>query len=253
MECVVVSSLYYPISRSVPRAWWLLSAVCCLRADWLISWISLPLSVGAAWNAKRFKRLPGSFVDTDAASGPSIGGADGTQQAGGSGSAWVAAARTTAADRSNDVRSLNRRLDSRLFLLVKRAGGGWGFLEGDIDTEASRSSRGVAEAALAVLVGAEEDGAARVDGAEDHGETGAKPAEIGDAFYFVGNAPAAHSEDKDETMRFYHRCQLVRPDAFRGEQLMKRGGFEDFAWVGVDEMGSYLQDDSRVDVLRSMA
>lgn len=206
---------------------------------------------GTAWNAKRFKRLPGSFVDTDVASGSSVVGADGKQQAGGSGSAWEAAARTTAADRANDVRSLNRRLDSRLFLLVKRAGGAWGFLEGDIDAGTSRSSRGVAEAALAALVSADDDGA-QVDGAEAP-EEAVKPGEVGDAFYFVGNAPAAHSKDGDETTRFYHRCQLVRPDAFHGEQLMKRGGYDDFVWVGVDEMGSYLKDDLCVDVLRSMA
>ena len=50
--------------------------------------------------------------------------------------------------------------------------------------------------------GAEADGAARVDGAEDRGETGAKPAEVGDAFYFVGNAPAAHSGDEDRDDAF---------------------------------------------------
>ncbi len=211
---------------------------------------SLDVSPGTAWNAKRFKRLPSSFVETDAASSSSVGGANGKQQAGSSGSAWAAATRTTAADRANDVRSLSRRLDARLFLLVKRAGGGWGFLEEDIDADSARSSRDVAEAALSALVGSDDE--AQVDGAEDR-EEDAKPAEVGDAFYFVGNAPAAHSEDGKDTTRFYHRCQLVRPDAFRGDELMQRGGFEDFVWVGVDEMGPYLEDKSRVDVLQSMA
>ena len=36
---------------------------------------SLDVSPGTAWNAKRFKRLPSSFVETDAASSSSVGGA----------------------------------------------------------------------------------------------------------------------------------------------------------------------------------
>ena len=213
----------------------------CVLTDTLV--FVLERSSGEAWNAKRFKQLPGSFVETDSSSSGS-GSVDGNQQAG---SAWAPAPRTTAADKADDRRSLNRRLDARLFLLVKRPGAGWGFVEGALDEKRDESSRNVAEGALAALVGSED--------AEEGGQDGEASAtrEVGDAYYFVGNAPAAHSEDSDKATRFYHRCQLVRPDAFRGDQILARGGYEDYVWVAVDEMGAYLDDDARVEMLRAMA
>ncbi len=204
----------------------------------------------AEWNARRFKSLPDSFVVTEA--GGAGGGGDrdrdrdrdrdpdgrvgGSQVAG-----WVAAPRETSADRAKDTRSLNRRLDARLFLLVKR-GGTWGFVEGAFGDVGS--SRGAAEAALAGVLGSKPKG--------DGGDEAGVEVEEAVVHYFVGNAPAAHTVGEDAT-RFYHRCQLVQPGGFDGVALMRRGGYEDYAWVTVDEMGAYLGDAARVATLQAMA
>ena len=195
----------------------------------------------AQWNAARFKTLPESFVVTESTTMTSGSGGQGD------GAAWQPATRETAADRANDVRSLNRRLDTRLFLLVKKAGL-WGFVEGELATNGSdsggKSSRVVAEEALAAVMG---EGEKR----EGDSEKGEKAPPV---HYFVGNAPAAHTVGRDNTLRFYHRCQLVQPALFDGGALLARGGYEDYAWVGVDELGAYLGgDDARVATLQAMA
>ena len=60
------------------------------------------------------KQLPEEFEAFQSAAGGQ-GGAGG----------WEPASRTTAADTSNDKRSLHRRLDTRLFLFIKLQGGYW--------------------------------------------------------------------------------------------------------------------------------
>ena len=192
----------------------------------------------AEWNARRFKALPDSFVVTEAGGAGGGGEPDGDGRVAGGGSqaaGWVAAPRETSADRAKNMQSLNRRLDARLFLLVKR-GGTWGFVEGAVGD--AGSLRGAAEAALAGVLGSNGGDEAGVE--EVH-------------HYFVGNAPAAHTVGEDATTRFYHRCQLVQPGGFDGDALLRRGGYEDYAWVTVDEMGAYLGDAARVATLQAMA
>lgn len=162
------------------------------------------------WNARRFKELPSAFTTSDVKmkdDGKSSGRAS-----------WQPAPLKTSADEKNDRKSLQRKLDHRLFLLVK-TGGVWDFVHlpiGDDDV----SSRSVAEKALESLMG------------EKEGEAEGR-------YYFVGNAPAAHTVSQGRTS-FYHRCQLIQLESFHSVQM---NGFEDFAWVSPDEFGEYLDQD----------
>ena len=68
----------------------------------------------AQWNLPYFKRLPGDLVDEKLT--------EETDSAAAASNRWDPAPRETEADRTDDVKSLRRRLDQRIFLLVKRKG-----------------------------------------------------------------------------------------------------------------------------------
>lgn len=68
----------------------------------------------AQWNLPYFKRLPGDLVDEKLT--------EETDSAAAASNRWDPAPRETEADRTGDVKSLRRRLDQRIFLLVKRKG-----------------------------------------------------------------------------------------------------------------------------------
>eukprot|EP00890_Picochlorum_soloecismus_P001497 jgi/Picsp_1/2348/NSC_05811-R1_protein len=141
---------------------------------------------------------------------------------------WKPASRETRADREGDRRTLKRRLDQRLFLLLKQRGGKWGFAQSELlqgDT-----SRSAAERALKNAVGEE-----------------------GYQCYFIGNGPAAHTYNAGgggasmESVVFYHRCQLI-------QGLPKiQDEYEDYAWVAPDEFKEYFEDAEVAETLQRMA
>lgn len=72
----------------------------------------------ARWNLPYFKRYPGDLVDEALT--------EETDSAVAASNRWDPAPRVTEADKTGDVKSLRRRLDQRLFMLVKKKGGnGW--------------------------------------------------------------------------------------------------------------------------------
>ncbi|KDD73767.1 hypothetical protein H632_c1854p1 [Helicosporidium sp. ATCC 50920] len=171
---------------------------------------------------------------------------------------WKAQPRTTPADVSNDRRSLRRRLDQRLFMLVRPRGGSKGPLRGEwtLPMREAAEETSVREAAEKALAEALEPGEAVQT-------------------YFVGNSPAGHwaaeakqgededrgeerkkkgqkKEPKSETRAsdatlFFMRCQLIK-----GTPALAAGGaFNDAVWVAKDELHEYLPP-SLVQVLRVM-
>ena len=165
-------------------------------------------------HAKQFKVLPPTFTDDVKTEREELKGGDGSKK-------WSPAPRRTAADASGDRKTLARRLDERLFLVLKRKGGDWGFAMTEIQEE--EASRRAAERALSEAVG----------------DAGYQP-------YFVGNAPAAHTVDENGGTVFYHRCQLVQ-----GVPVVQQG-YEDFAWVTSDEFHEYFSDSKAVETLQKM-
>lgn len=174
-----------------------------------------------AWNARRFHELPKTFTTSNVKMGDE-GKSSGR-------AAWEYAPLKTSADVANNVKSLQRKLDQRLFLLVKKDGA-WDFLHSVIEKD-DVSSRHVAEKAIESLRG---------DRREDETHKG--------WYYFIGNAPAAHTVSPGRT-NFYHRCQVIDSTSF-DPAMMK--AFEDYAWVSPDEFEEYLDADL-AKVLRQMA
>lgn len=126
---------------------------------------------------------------------------------------------------NGDPRSPWRRLDQRIFLLVKApasgggaGGGGAGSAAGAWQFPAAVNSgdetiRQTAERALA--------GAMRP----------------GPKVYFVGNSPAGHCAADGGSTLFFHRAQLIK-----GDLALRPGAAEDYAWVAKDELEAYLGD-----------
>jgi len=168
------------------------------------------------WNARRYKELPQSFTTSDVKmtdDGKTSGRAT-----------WEPSSLQTSADARNDVKSLQRKLDQRLFLLVKKDGA-WDFVQSAIQNN-DTSTRKVAERALESLMG--ENASVR--------------------YYFIGNAPAAHTRSEGGT-KFFHRCQLIHIDSFSSVDMKE---YEDYAWVSPNEFEEYLEIE-QAKVLQQMA
>lgn len=169
------------------------------------------------WNSRRFKALPPSFTTS---------GVTKTDEGKTSGRAtYEPSPLQTSADARNDVKSLQRKLDQRLFLLVKKDGV-WDFVQLKVG-ENDVSTRKVAEKALESVMG------------ENESE---------DGYYFIGNAPAAHTVSEGG-IKFYHRCQLIQVHSFSSVSMKD---FEDFAWVSPNEFEEYLEPE-QAKVLQHMA
>ena len=160
--------------------------------------------------ARRFKTLPKEFTDPKKSAEEGVGS--------GATSRWAPSPRETAADASGDRHSTHRRLDQRVFLLLRRDGG-WGFPHvalGEGETTRSAAERALKEAL---------------------GEAGFQP-------YFVGNAPAGHVALPGGTY-FFHRCQLIH-----GKPAPQ--SVADFAWAAKDELGEYIKDPATLETLQKM-
>ncbi|KAL4419359.1 hypothetical protein ABPG77_001586 [Micractinium sp. CCAP 211/92] len=161
--------------------------------------------------AKYYKQLPSEFID-----------AKESEMADEAGPQYEPAPRITEADKANDRRSLKRRLDQRLFMLVRPKGGAWSLPQQE--NQEGETMRQTAERALAAAVNTE----------------AVQP-------YFVGNAPAGHVEVDGATL-FFHRCQLIQ-----GTPVLKGGsGYGEHVWVAKDELGEYINKPQLLDLLQKM-
>eukprot|EP00271_Cylindrocystis_brebissonii_P014757 TRINITY_DN36282_c0_g1_i1.p1 TRINITY_DN36282_c0_g1~~TRINITY_DN36282_c0_g1_i1.p1 ORF type:complete len:269 (-),score=48.12 TRINITY_DN36282_c0_g1_i1:182-988(-) len=129
--------------------------------------------------------------------------------------AFEPASKITAADRKNDVRSLSRALDQRLFLIVQGrplrsdfSEPRWHFPEREYSNEATM--RQCAEKALTEKVGSEAE------------------------LYFVGNAPCGHWQMRENPLvkRFFFRSQIIGSNF----SIRPGGQLRDFAWVTKEEL-----------------
>lgn len=168
--------------------------------------------------AKYSKKLPKEFTDPKKAE----------QQAGEQGgNQWQPAPLETAADKSGDKKSLRRRLDQRIFFLVKPKSGAaaseWTMPA--VEVQEGETTRQAAERALAETV--------TLDTVQP---------------YFVGNAPAGHVENSAGDKLFFHRCQLIQ-----GKPALQAGGrYSDGVWVTKDEFKEYIKDQHLGELLEKM-
>ncbi|KAL4440471.1 hypothetical protein ABPG75_003472 [Micractinium tetrahymenae] len=164
-----------------------------------------------AVRAKYMKQLPSEFINAKES--------ELTDEAG---PKYEPAPRITEADKANDRRSLKRRLDQRLFMLVRPKGGSWSLPQQE--NQEGETMRQTAERALAAAVDTE----------------AVQP-------YFVGNAPAGHVEADGATL-FFHRCQLIQgTPVLRGSS-----GLGEHVWVAKDELGEYIDRPQLLDLLQKM-
>lgn len=176
----------------------------------------------AAWQAalmaRKLKTVPPALADERrAAAEPGV--APSAEER------WRPAPLETAADRSGDRATTRRRLDQRIFMLARRAGGGGWELPG-VALGPGETTRAGAERALRDALG----------------EGGFEP-------YFVGNAPAGHVPlPGGGGILFLHRCQLVG-----GAPALTAGArWGEVVWAAKDELGDYIEDAPTLELLRQM-
>ncbi|CAI5496360.1 unnamed protein product [Closterium sp. Naga37s-1] len=164
------------------------------------------------------KQYPKDFMDAAASTNAGAEG-EGEEEdeywAGVLDAPFDAPSRRTAADEANDVRSLQRALDKRLYLLLKgpslagQSGSDtWHFPEKLYEGE--DSMRQCAERAAASSLGSSLD------------------------LYFVGNAPCAHAPMAAATAFFF------RAHVLGGDFQPAAGTIKDFAWVSKAEIPDYV-------------
>lgn len=170
--------------------------------------------------ARRLKPVPKEFtddkrvIDEQASGGPSLE------------SRWKPAPLETAADRSGDRKTTHRRLDQRIFMLIKKKNGNWEFPH--VELQQGENTRTGAERALKEVLG--------------DGDGNFQP-------YFVGNAPAGHIALTNGDTFFFHRCQLIQgaPAA-----LVPGVQWREIAWAAKDELGEYITDNNTLKLLQKM-
>lgn len=164
--------------------------------------------------SKRLKPVPKEFTD-DRKTAEDLAGPSAEAR-------WQPAPLETAADRSGDRTTTRRRLDQRIFLLLKNKTGQWEFPH--VSLSDGETTRAAAERALHEALGAD----------------GFQP-------YFVGNAPAGHVALSSGTF-FFHRCQLIH-----GTPSLPGGGqWREVAWAAKDELGDYIKDETTLELLQKM-
>lgn len=164
------------------------------------------------WRQQYRRKYPDDFLDMSKSRGKGDYQID-----------YVPAPRITEADKTNDRKSLQRALDTRLYLLLygisNAAPSGkpvWHFPEKVYDSE--ETLRKCAESALAFVLG-------------DLSHT-----------YFVGNAPMGHMviqqmENVPEPFkRFFFKSQVIDTNKFNIQKC------EDFVWVTKDELLEYFPE-----------
>uniref|UniRef100_A0A061S2J6 Large subunit ribosomal protein L46, mitochondrial n=1 Tax=Tetraselmis sp. GSL018 TaxID=582737 RepID=A0A061S2J6_9CHLO len=159
------------------------------------------------WQARvrrRRKELPPELTEVDKGTAEDTGREE---------ESWKPASRTTEADTSGDVRTTWRRLDRRLFLLVKdRETGEWGFPS--TEHRDGETIRATAERNMQLTVGDVK-------------------------CYFVGNAPCAHFRQPSGDTQFFSKVQLLQWEAKPASSTAA----EDFVWVTREEVKEYISDE----------
>ncbi|KAL6783976.1 MRPL46 [Auxenochlorella protothecoides x Auxenochlorella symbiontica] len=168
------------------------------------------------WNLPYFKKYPADFIDEPRT--------EETDSAVAASNRWEPAPLESEADRSGDVRSLKRRLDQRVFMLVRRKGGSGAWEFPAVEHEEGETIRGSAERALGLTLVRE----------------GLQP-------FFVGNAPAGHVETGEGTT-FFHRCQMIAGTV----RLVPGGPYSDLRWAAKDELPEFVQDQALLDLFQKM-
>ncbi|XP_017615895.1 54S ribosomal protein L17, mitochondrial-like [Gossypium arboreum] len=164
------------------------------------------------WRQQHRRKYPDDFLDMSKSRGKGDYQID-----------YVPAPRITEADKMNDRKSLQRALDTRLYLLLYGISNAapcgkpvWHFPEKVYDSE--ETLRKCAESALAFVLG-------------DLSHT-----------YFVGNAPMGHMviqqmENVPEPFkRFFFKSQVIDTNKFNIQKC------EDFVWVTKDELLEYFPE-----------
>ncbi|KAJ3370387.1 54S ribosomal protein L17 mitochondrial [Allomyces arbusculus] len=140
----------------------------------------------------------------------------------------VPAERTTQADTANDVKSLDRKLEENLFLVVKE-GGKWSLVQGAV---AEGEPLHEVPAAQLVMI----PSAARRSVLEKCGQNL--------DLWMVGRSPIALSHTaKDNENIFVHKAHILTG------QAAPTKGVSDFAWVTKSEMAKYLDKAAYDDVV----
>lgn len=171
---------------------------------------------------------------------------------------FKAASRVTEADESDDRRSLRRKLDQRLVLLVRRQMGGarsiWQFPQRIVDEDSmSVPFRELAERALRTVI--DEESARHHRQTQPQQQQRQRRLQLQQQeeeqfqlhAHFVGNAPCAHlRHDYGRKFRdkhgvrglkvFFYRAVLVRGQVSALRQSMA----DDWAWVTAAELPEYL-------------
>eukprot|EP00873_Tetraselmis_striata_P019503 jgi/Tetstr1/439767/TSEL_028181.t2 len=162
------------------------------------------------WQAtlvSKYKILPEEFTDVD----KSTATEDGDQET--EVDSWEPASRTTEADETGDVRTTWRKLDRRLFLLVKnKSTQEWGFPS--VENEEGETLRDTAERNMKALAGEEVK------------------------CYFVGNAPMGHLPLSSGGAQFFNKVQIMQDDF----ALEPSSGADDRIWVTKEEIADYIKD-----------
>ena len=180
----------------------------------------------------RFKAFPKEFIEDRRAAEEASPSSSSSSQS----DRWRAAAITTPADVSGDRSTTKRRLDQRIFMLVKKRNGTWEIPH--VELSGGETTRQGAVRALSDVLGTE-----------------------GYQRFFVGNAPAGHVVLPSGSF-FFHRCQLIqgRPslnnsnntNAGTGGVGVGNKGWSEIAWAAKDELGEYVKDKNTLELLQKM-
>lgn len=147
-------------------------------------------------------------------------------------SMWQPASRVTQADKSGDTKTLNRRLDQRLVLLLKAPKGPEGCSVWQLPTVEHRSPESIRDTAERAVSTVLSTSRLRT--------------------FTLGNAPAAAYPQPDRLgTLFYVKMQLIEGTVEAEPPSGAR--WHDFAWVAADELPHYFQEDEpQAEILRAL-
>jgi len=172
------------------------------------------------WQASlvsKYKILPEEFTDVDKSTTTEEEEQEADEES------WKPASRTTEADATGDVRTTWRKLDRRLFLLVKnKESQKWEFPS--TVHEEGETLRDAAERNMKILAG--ED--AKV--------------------YFVGNAPMGHLPAPADVTLFFSKVQIMQKDI----ELQPGCGAVDRVWVTKEEIPDWIDNSDLCDLTSRM-
>ncbi|KAJ1677947.1 hypothetical protein EV182_005107 [Spiromyces aspiralis] len=133
--------------------------------------------------------------------------------------------RETEADRKGDLRSLERKLERTLYLIVKDASQKWRLVEGEL--KENEVLRGAAERKLSESMGTNMD------------------------IWFVGNGPiGVHTSPKNKASVKMGRARVfyMKAHIFSGQVRPQSKDTTDFAWVTKDEMEKIVEPEYWTDI-----